>query len=483
MSKPSLLIACAPGSRAVANALGGLLSADASAVVWSTEDPDVIEPGAEPLLRVARSADYGAVILTSEGNKAGAGTHAGAPSVDLVFEAALLLGHFGEERTFILHDAGTRLPATLEGCGTLGFDGQVFAEDAVAGLAPVLGPIRDKLAPPTPHPETDFVDAFLTVVPEGFALNGTYSEIITANHDRIASAVAALEAEGRWDRIVALHRQLQRHYELSGRYRDGVTAGRSYVRALTELSRAREAAWARFRDVGYLLILAGEHSDGRKELIGALSADDGAEGKRALSPKEFRFHCHRTLGLSYARDPSSDGQRAMDCFGKAEQIVETLGDYPDKQRELKARLLLDRGEAHLREKRYDQARTAFQAGQEIFTQLEAGEHVAIAKLQIGETIVASGLMIREAQRPLGEALQAFLRLGWVEGRGRTLYALAQLHQRFAEVGTSSWQKRDMLRKAIFYATRSSVLFEKVQGGTWAGRAAELARQMQDELGE
>jgi hypothetical protein len=164
--RPRVFLACTTDARSIAEALGGRLEEVADVTLWS--DPGGEGPGTGPrapgaamteLLRQARLHDFLALVLGT-GDLVARG---GAPRDTVLFEAGLLVGALGGERSLVTLAPGAgaetlRLPADL-------FDGS-FAppwialagggDDLAAAAATLRGLIAERwaAAPPALLPST-----------------------------------------------------------------------------------------------------------------------------------------------------------------------------------------------------------------------------------------------------------------------------------------------------------------------------------------
>src|SRR5207249_2938728 len=116
----------------------------------------------------------------------------------------------------------------------------------------------------------------------------------------IRREIVRLESKGDWYRLIEVKKRLREYFEYSGRYLDGSELGKLFVHALQELGENREAAWTQVKQIGYLLILAGRHTEGRKEISNVLKTLPSA-APTDPSINVLRFYCNRYLGISFQR--------------------------------------------------------------------------------------------------------------------------------------------------------------------------------------
>jgi tetratricopeptide (TPR) repeat protein len=322
--------------------------------------------------------------------------------------------------------------------------------------------------------EVDFLKAFLTIFSPNLSPGDQYSKIVKAHFSKLQEQLQRLENDEDWSSLISIKERLREYFEYSGQYKDGVEFGKVYVRALRHLKRDLEAAWAKVKDVGYLLVLDGKHDEGRKFLNETLSdlefIEDDLKG-------ECYFYCFRYLGISYLRDEDfGDIDRAKEYFSKAEGCIDMLRSYPKKQKPLNARILGNQGNISLVEGRHEEAIQYYEKSYKLFRELGDKEHIGIAKLQCAQSIMSRKNHIDSVPSHLSEAKAMFIDIGWLEGMARVTEQYARYYELLAHrvSGDEAYQYLVRARDAV---SESKKLYERVGVERHIGRVHEISNRL------
>lgn len=327
------------------------------------------------------------------------------------------------------------------------------------------------------HAEVDFLKAFLTIFSPDTSPGDPYSKIIGTHFLSIQKQLKRLDQEGGWEDLISLRERLREYFEYSGRYHDGIFFGNAYVRALKHLGKSVDAVWAKIKDVGYMLVLAGEHKSARETLNNSLTDLKDLESKGITDLYSCYFYCFRYLGISYHRDEEfGDLKRAMGYFKEAQTWVDKLKNEPRKYKPLYARLLGNMGNLALSESKFLEALEQYQKSYELFREIGDTEHIGIAELQIGQTIISRGEGVREAFKYLQESRLRFIRIGWIEGQARVAQQIARYFEHLIDL-SSPKSAKEYVELGLQYAKESKKLFERVKNERHIGRIDEIIERL------
>lgn len=317
--RPSVFIGSSSEGLPIANTLAKALRSHALVRVWN----DAFRLGdtfIEALLRELKRTDFAVLVATRDDTLTSRGRSHSAPRDNVVFEAGLFIGAIGRSRAFVLYDASIdlRLPSDLSGVTCLTFDGS--NRNLLHAVTPSANRIAAAMTAAPKH-EVDFLRAYLAVIGPDTRVSDTYAQILDGHLASLLAEANRLSRDEDWGRLLALKQRLREYFEYSGRYDDGLTMGRAYLKALLELGQAEEALWTRVKHIGYMLILSGNYSEGRREIAAAL--EDSASITDEQSRLRIQFYAHRYLGVSYHRDPTRrDVVKAATNFRHAEKCIE-----------------------------------------------------------------------------------------------------------------------------------------------------------------
>lgn len=292
--------------------------------------------------------------------------------------------------------------------------------------------------------------------------------------DRLNNAVDLFLEQRDWASLISLKEILREVFEYTGEYSSGVRFGRAFVRAYEAAGQEMEAIWASVKNVAYLLILAGDHKEGRKELGHAIH-------KLALWPAnnlsaiECLFYAHRYMGISYQRDAyTGDFQQAISHFNECYEYLNKITDL-EKHKELYARYLGNQGNIAADNKHFRDAIGCYKESLKLFTEMCDKEHIGIANLQIAETLILDkGTTLDE--KPEGYLVKAnklFNEIGWVEGQARVLKQYAKIYKEKAIQASALDEKRAFAATSLDYAEESLALYKQINIKKQIGRLEEF----------
>lgn len=335
--------------------------------------------------------------------------------------------------------------------------------------------------------DIELLKALLRLIkPNNIQLTTPFSDIISSQYDRLKIALDKLERKKDWKTLIRTKEILREYFEYTGRYEDGVITGRSYYHALRELKNDVEAIWTRIKHVGYLLILAGKHSEGRKEIEEALIELSLLPDKNSETCLECSFYGHRYLGISFHRDNVKvDLDKAMEHYLVAKRLVDRFNDER-KRNELHARVQGNFGNLAMSQKKHAEALSLFKESLGLFLELRDKEHIGIAKLQIVEALnylQDKELEYKNVGLYLEEANLLFNEIRWLEGQARvykyyTIYYRQQLRK-----ASTILEKTDFIYRALRYAKLSKALYEQINNKTEVGKMEGQVENLSDELME
>ena len=364
MEKPLVFVGSSSEGLRVAQAVEELLSKNARVQLWTSEVFELGNTTLESLLLQLENTDFAVFVLTPDDRTASRDQGYASPRDNVIFESGLFMGKLGKRRTFLVYDSehDTKLPSDLAGLTLAPYSHTRFVENSLAALGPATNQIRRALTAYSRSEEMDLIKAFVRFIRPDTALTSTYSDILTQRLHDIRAEVARLESRGDWGTLLKVRQRLREYFEYSGNYLLGVAFGRLFVRALQESGDHTEAAWAAVKNVGYLLILAAKHAEGRKEIASVL------DGIPSLLPSPslpvLKFYCNRYLGISFQRDDiAPDLTKAKTYFDQAAACIETVGQTSPIWKELHARLLGNYGNLAFDSKRLSRG-AGFISGQQ-----------------------------------------------------------------------------------------------------------------------
>jgi tetratricopeptide (TPR) repeat protein len=320
--------------------------------------------------------------------------------------------------------------------------------------------------------------ALQLLITEDLTLSSSLSEIILRQMNRLNGAVEQFIKQQDWDSLISLKEILREVFEYTGEYSIGVKFGRAFVLAYEAASQKIEAIWASVKNVGYLLILSGNHKDGRKELNNSIN-------KLSFFPQnspsviECLFYAHRYMGISYQRDLyTGNFQEAILHFDECYKYLNKIDD-PEKHDELYARYLGNQGNIATDEKNYTDAIKSYKESLKLFTEIGDKEHIGIANLQIAETLILDkGAALNEKPDSyLVRANMLFNEIGWVEGQARVFKQYAKIYKEKAYQTNNLDDKKEFESTSLDYAEQSLALYKQINVKKQIGRMEEFISEL------
>lgn len=463
----------------VARTVESLLYRDAAIQLWTA---DVFSPGTYPLealLNELERSDYAIFVLTPDDITISRKKGQPAPRDNVIFEAGLFMGRLGRRRTFLLFDPEheLKLPSDLKGLTLLPYNHKRFIENQKASLGPAANDIRNALDSRIELNEIGLISAYVKFIHPDTSLTDTYSLILAKRLDDIREDISHLERKADWHMVVEVKRRLREYFEYSGRYLEGVNFGRIFHKALNEIGDSQEAVWTMVKQVGYLLILAGRHTEGRKainDVLAALPAKNSSE----LATKVLRFYCNRYLGISYQRDPlHANPKRAAAYFDAAQACIDRIEKTCSTRKELQARLWGNYGNLAFDNGRLQDALDYYAKSRDLFLELTDDEHIGIAHFQIGKTALALNFDLEDARTNLSTAASIFIQLGWIEGQGNVHEQYSLLYEHLHATSRTERAKNQYLQLAIENANRALACFERIDNQKRLGGVESVIQRL------
>lgn len=473
---PRVFIGSSTESLRIAAAFAAKLTDVAETKLWSNVFR-LGETTIEALLRELRCADYAVLIATRDDLSKSRGKSLPAPRDNIIFETGLFMGAIGRSRTFLLCDVSLKLklPSDLAGITYATFDPSI--PELEKSLEPAARQVRSALTA-APRGEIDFLRAYLALIRPGIKLSDTHAQILDEHLGALLSEGDQLAREENWSRLLELKQRLREYFEFSGRYADGVKMGRAYVTALRRLGQTEEAAWARIKHLGYMLILSGDHAAGRNEITAALA--DVEDLPQSQSKSKLLFYAYRYLGISHQRDPGYPNTvQARACFERARSLVDKMAQGGASVGELHARILRNLGNIESQEGNTSAALTLYQQSLNLFNEVSDQEHVGVTNLAIAQSIIRSVDWLYDPSQYLASAEETFARIGWIEGLGRVHEQYALYWKATAARSRRTSERQNAHARATQHARTACALFERIRLHRMMGRAEALL----EELGE
>ncbi len=315
--------------------------------------------------------------------------------------------------------------------------------------------------------EVDFLHSFLRIIDEDISLNSRVSDVLERHVEDLAREIRHLHRSSNWNKILQIRMRLREYFEYSSQYEKAIEFGRAYEAALKATGDVAEARWVRVKDIGYMLILAEQHKNGREEIQWVLdNLPSPAVGGEMV---ELRFYAHRYIGISYLRSRKLALQSAEQSFFSAQKVIADAGvqNYP----ELSARIEGNFGNVALMTNQLDTALVRFEQSLRLFEQVDDVEHLGIANLRIAETL-NKGIK-QGGDVYLDLAQQYFSRIGWVEGVGRVHFERSLMYRNDAMASTSSEHRVEVLKRAAREIEIALQIFNGIRSGRWVGRSEQL----------
>lgn len=477
--KPTVFIGSSGESLQFANILRQQLNDIASVELW-TEVFDLGENTIEGLFRQLNRSDYAVLIVTGDDLVESRGIVNAAPMDNVIFEAGFFMARLGRRRAFILCDTQARpkLPTDLAGIVYATFDSSnLDISKALESAAEKLIAILSRRQYPT---EVDFIRAYLTIVQEETDLSDTYADIIRRHLETLFSEVNQLKNDNDWHRLLEVKKRIREFFEFSGLYEQGAQMGKYHVLALRSLGRDGEALWPLVEDVGYMLILADHHKEGRDSLLEAIKHAEKQTDK--LFRLEILFYAYRYMGISYMRQRRKDLKNACRYFQLAYDQIQALDNVGFDTLPLKARLERNFGRLDFERKNYVSALQRYRESLSLFKETDDMEHIGITHLAIAQVLLRSEGMCTEAIFHLGEAENICDIIHWVEGQGRVLEQKALFAILESKQAPSTEERELALKRAENAANRALAKFDKIRHLKFIGRIERILEEI-EEMGE
>jgi hypothetical protein len=144
MSRPSVFIGSSSEGLDFARAVRYVLRNDIEPTLW---DEGFFAPGqtfVEELINSLTRFDFAILVLTPDDFIRSRSGKSFGPRDNVIFEHGLLMGHLGKERTFVVHQAGTKLkiPSDLAGLIFATYDWPRADNDHQSAVGPACDSIR-----------------------------------------------------------------------------------------------------------------------------------------------------------------------------------------------------------------------------------------------------------------------------------------------------------------------------------------------------
>ena len=265
--------------------------------VWP-EAFDLGDTGIETLFRELDNSDYAILVATGEDRLVSREVPKMVPRDNIIFEAGLFMGRLGRKRSFVMCEAGLKLPSDLAGVTVA-----KFSLVDPGSLEKASERIADAIANRKTEREVDFLRAYFTFINPEVELWDTYADILEDHYNAIRTEVDRLRTHGNWSKVLDVKKRLREYFEYSGMYERGISFGISYVEALRNLKRYYDAAWSQIKDVGYMHILNGDYDEGQETINDVI--ENISDWVPNISPKsraKLLFYAYRYLAISFHRD-------------------------------------------------------------------------------------------------------------------------------------------------------------------------------------
>lgn len=138
-----LFIGSATETKHIAEDIGRALHGEVEIHLWS-EVFELGELNLQALQREAAECDFAIFVWGMEDTTVARGVSSGSPRDNVVYEAGLFAGSLGEQRVFVAHAEGTRIPSDYLGVTTATFD---LAKPDVGSIAARIKSRIDQLGP------------------------------------------------------------------------------------------------------------------------------------------------------------------------------------------------------------------------------------------------------------------------------------------------------------------------------------------------
>lgn len=345
MQKFRIFIGSSSEGSEIANELRTKLAAVAEAAIW-TGIFHLGDTSIESLFAELRKATHAVLVATADDSAKVRGKRYSTPRDNVIFELGLFMGRLGRKRTYLIAERSLKLPSDLAGLTIAHFEIDRVANsfNVDKAIAELIAAIKYEAV----DEDANLIDSFLRIIDrERVGLRTTYEQLLRLRFGEISAEISSLKKSKDWHRLLAVKALLREYLEHSGAYHDAIRFGEYYSEALHNLGRLFEDAWSRVKDIGYMNILAGRHSEGRRVIQAVVLKRNLWEvGVGDNEVNELLVYAYRYLAISYHRDMvSGDIAKARHQLELASEHVARIPADTTKRALLDARV--DRNRAHL----------------------------------------------------------------------------------------------------------------------------------------
>ena len=328
----------------------------------------------------------------------------------------------------------------------------------------------------------DLIHAYLTFIDPDVSPSDRYADILSHHLGSIHDSVDRLRRDGDWKTLLEIRSRLREYFEYSGRYEDGYNFGLAFADALTALDLHHERRWCQVKDIGYMLILDDNHSEGRTYIRSVLTElEDDNTDALINANATLSFYAYRYLGISNERAKKPDFEEARKCFGLARNAISPLFEASSDYLALSARITRNFGNLACDEGDFFEALKCHHSCLGTFHKLEDLEHEGIACLKIGETLIRQNAPGGPDPVPyLTTAQSAFAQIAWLEGQGRVhqQFARRYLAQARRVHGAAACKLAD---QALQEAETARGIFKRMKSERFRGRIDALIDEIREYL--
>lgn len=318
--------------------------------------------------------------------------------------------------------------------------------------------------------EVDFLQAYFRIIDSDLNPSHRYVDIVSKHLETLRREVNQLRDRRCWSDLLKVRERLRECFEYSGQYKAGWQFGQAYAEALRAVGQDHERRWVEVKDIGYMLILGGEHARGRAAIQSVLGELEMLpDGSSPASIAALTFYAHRYLGISFHRATHPDLAAAREAFDHAHRVAEGFPEGSTDRKALQARIQGNYGNLALDEGDSDRSITFHEQSLAAFRELGDVEHAGIANLHIAKALIRRG----DAASPdpltyLAAALSAFSQLAWLEGQGRVHEQLARHFLALARSEPDATVAGSHARRALAEAETAMGIFRHMQSERWCG---------------
>ena len=480
MQKLRVFIGSSSEGRQIAEELRERLSTIADAVVW-TGIFHLGDTSIEALFAELRRATHAVLVATADDVARVRGRQYSAPRDNVIFELGLFMGRLGRRRTYLLAERALKLPSDLAGLTIAHFEMDRISKFVQADHA--IAQLIEAIDRETIDEEAHLIESLLRLVGrEPIRLRTTYEQLIRSRFQEISAEIASLRRTKDWHRLIAAKTLLREYLEYSGAYHDAIRFGEYYSEALLSLGRRFEAAWSRVKDIGYMNILAGRHSEGRAAIEEVIAERPVWEvGVSSDEVHELLAYANRYLAISHHRGIASvDLDRARRYLDVAVAEAGQIRDGAKRRGLLDARLKRNRAHLYLAVNEYDKAMHLYEECLTEFEHLNEVEHVASTQVSMVKALIREGVPdATQALQLLTQAERTFESLAALEGLAQAALLRSQLSVLGARSTDNEVERNRLIVEAEACSSRARALFLAIStrqyGNDLDVLAGELAR--------